>query len=479
LLQTEARVTPQLELNDIQGNTIFGYRFPHTRFLLVRFDEVEGGRAFLRAIEGMVMPSTRWAKDASGRSIKPESTLNVAFTHGGLKALGVPLRTLASFPPEFRQGMLARAELNHDTGSSSPSRWDEVWRSGEVHALLSLYAKDLPTLDVLTGRVSQAMGGATGVVEVARQEAGKLVIDGRVSDCEHFGYRDGISNPDVTGTGVPSPPGDGKPIDSERWETIEAGEFLLGQPDEAGETPVAPVPVQLARNGTYLVYRKLHQNVASFRRYLREEGSRFPGGPDLLAAKFLGRWQDGTPLERSPYRKDPIPPASGGGKDNGFFYAGDPNGARCPLSAHIRRGNPRDGDGFGGVITNRHRMIRRGVPYGPWIPEGEGGDDSGEHGIIFIAINASIERQFEFVQQQWMNYGNDFLQGNDRDLIIGNHRPHDKMVIQGDPDRSDRSGRPYLCTGLPQFVETRGGDYFFVPGLNALREIARGTVESH
>ena len=123
--------------------------------------------------------------------------------------------------------------------------------------------------------------------------------------------------------------------------------------------------------------------------------------------------------------------------------------------------------------------MRRGVCYGSWIPDDQDGDDSGEHGIIFIAINASIERQFEFVQQQWMNYGNDFLQGNDRDLLIGNHRPQDKMVIQGDPARPDGLRRPYLCTGLPQFVETRGGDYFFVPGLNALRQVARGTVETH
>jgi Dyp-type peroxidase family len=463
---------PQLELNDIQGNTIFGYRFPQTRFLLIRFGEVESGRRFLEVIEPAVMTSTRWAVDDLGRTIKPESTLNIAFTYEGLKALGVPYRSLASFPPEFQQGMLARAPLNHDTGQSDPSRWEKVWRSGQVHALLSLYGRDLEALEAQTARVAQALAGSSGVAEIGRQEAAKLVIDGATSEREHFGYRDGISNPDVVGTGVSSPPGDGKLLPSGGWAPLAAGEFLLGQPDEAGEIPEAPVPVQLARNGTFLVFRKLHQNVASFRGYLREQGARYPGGVDRLAAKFLGRWQDGTPLDLSPY------PAGEDPKANGFSYATDSIGARCPLSAHIRRANPRDADGFGGTITNRHRIIRRGVPYGSWMPEYEA-DDHGEHGLIFIAINVSIGRQFEFVQQQWINYGNDFSQGNDRDLLTGNHRPQDKMLIQGDPASIPELKRPYLCTRIPHFVETRGGDYFFVPGMNALRQIARGNVEAY
>jgi Dyp-type peroxidase family len=459
-------VRPQLELNDIQGNTVFGYRFPHTRYLFIRFGAEEGGRRFLRAIEGEITSSARWTH-------KPEMTLNVAFTHPGLEALGVPPRSLASFPPEFRQGMRARAELIHDTGCNDPSRWDEVWRSDPIHALLTFYARDLSALEDRFLRLERAMNEAGGVTLAGRQDAGKLVVKGQVTEIEHFGYRDGISNPDVTGTGLPSPPGDGKLTPSGSWAPLESGEVILGQPDEARETPVAPVPVQLARNATYLVYRKLHQNVASFRRYVREQGARYPGGRDLLAAKFLGRWWDGTPLELSPDRPDGRL-ADDPARHNDFHYAADPSGARCPLSAHIRRGNPRDADGFGGTITNRHRILRRGVPYGAWIPEDQEGDDDGQHGMIFVSVHASIERQFEFVQQQWMNYGNDFLQGNDRDLLVGNHRPQDKMVIQGDSSR-----RVFLCTGLPQFVETRGGDYFFVPGLNGLRHIAHGTVETH
>ncbi len=470
-------MSPQLELNDLQGNTVFGYRFPHARFVFARVDRAESGRGFLRSILDDITTSARW-EGGPGRSGKPVSTLNVAINHPGLVALEVPARSLASFPGAFQQGMKARATLNHDTGCSDPGRWDEVWRTGAVHLLLSIYGRDLGALEERTSRIEQAVDASGGVALVGRQDGGLFFIDGEYTQREHFGYRDGFGNPDVAGTGTAGRPGRGKLAADGSWLPLAAGEFILGQPDEADETPVAPVPVQLARNGTFMVYRKLHQNVASFRRYLDEQGRLYAGGPELLAAKFVGRWRDGTPLERSPDRADPAlvgDPA----RNNDFRYALDPEGVRCPLSSHIRRGNPRDADGFGGTITNRHRIIRRGVPYGSWIPEGQPGDDDGEHGVIVIALNASIERQFEFVQQQWMNYGNDFLQGNDRDLLIGNHRPQDKMVIQGDPARPDTLKRPFLCTGLPQFVETRGGDYFFVPGINALRHIATGTVETH
>lgn len=470
-------MSPQLELNDIQGNTVFGYRFPHTRYLFIRVDRVESGRRFLRSILADVTTSARW-ESRNGSSGKPSSTLNVAISYAGFVALGLPARSLASFPCEYQQGMLARATLNHDTGCSEPSRWDEVWRTGAVHVLLSIYGRDVAALDEKTSRIEHAIAEFEGVSLAGRQGAGKLFIDGEYTEREHFGYRDGIGNPDVDGTGVAGRPGRGKLSADGSWLPLAAGEFILGQPDEAQENPIAPVPVQLARNGTFMVFRKLHQNVASFRRYLGEQGRLYAGGRDLLAAKFVGRWWDGTPLELSPDRADPAL-VGDENRNNDFRYTVDPEGVRCPLSSHIRRANPRDADGFGGTIANRHRIIRRGVSYGPWTPEGKPGDDESEHGFIFVALNASIERQFEFVQQQWMNYGNDFLQGNDRDLLVGTHRPQDKMVIQGDPARRDVLKRPFLCTGLPQFVETRGGDYFFVPGMNALRHIANGTVETH
>jgi deferrochelatase/peroxidase EfeB len=161
----------------------------------------------------------------------------------------------------------------------------------------------------------------------------------------------------------------------------------------------------------------------------------------------------------------------------------------------MRRANPRDSLGFHGVLVDQRRIVRRGMPYGAWIPESTpldevarldriDDDHASRHGVIFMAINANIERQFEFVQREWMNYGNDFRQGNDRDSITGTRDTGDRMVIQGSVETRTVDGRevtnvrpPHICRGLEQFAVTRGGAYFFLPGLTALRLIAAGGIE--
>jgi deferrochelatase/peroxidase EfeB len=161
-------------------------------------------------------------------------------------------------------------------------------------------------------------------------------------------------------------------------------------------------------------------------------------------------------------------------KNVNFTFGNDLGGMRCPLSAHIRRANPRDAFGFNGGLVNRRRVTRRGLPYGQYVPEGEPVSDDGEHGIVFMALNASLFRQFEFVQQQWIEYGNDARQGNDKDALLGNHDGKSRFMIQGTDDPSDT---PFMCGGLPNFVELRGGAYFFVPSMTALRMIAAGAVD--
>jgi deferrochelatase/peroxidase EfeB len=203
-------------------------------------------------------------------------------------------------------------------------------------------------------------------------------------------------------------------------EALATGEFLLGYADEAGELPVAPIPHLLGRNGTFMVYRKLHQNVATFRNYLDEKGDLYSGGKEKLAAKFVGRWRDGTPIELSPDEPNPSIVADKN-RNTDFTYGGDPAGVRCPIGAHLRRVHPRDAFGFNGELVNRRRIMRRGLPYGEYVPEDQPVRDEDERGIIFMALNASIFRQFEFVQQQWIQYGNDSHQGNDKDLLVGNH----------------------------------------------------------
>jgi Dyp-type peroxidase family len=457
---------PALELLDIQGNILRPYNFALARHFFLRVHDAARGRRFVDALAGNITTAAPWP------GTKPAATVNVAFTWYGLAALGVPERTLATFPEDFRAGMRARAALLPDVGDSAPEHWDEPWNAGPVHVLVAVNARSSGALDARDAWLRDAMSSAGGVTLLGVQDGARLVVDGCPSGREHFGYTDGFGDPDIAGSGEAPEPGRGKIVDG-LWEPLAPGEFLLGYPDESGEIPPTARPVEFCRNGTFLVYRKLHQRVASFRRFLREHGQTYAGGHELLAARIVGRWRDGTPLMLSP--ATPVPGLAESPRGNDFAYASDPTGSRCPVGAHIRRANPRDGLGSG-MLVNRHRILRRGIPYGSWTPLDQDGDDHGDHGMIFAALNASIERQFEFVNREWINYGNDFGAGNDKDILAGQHAPGGRVTVQGNA-RSFSPDPPRIFMDLPRFVVTRGGDYFFVPGLAALRMLANGGID--
>ena len=165
-----------------------------------------------------------------------------------------------------------------------------------------------------------------------------------------------------------------------------------------------PTPEVLGRNGTYVVFRKLHTRVAAYRQYLRAKAASREEEA-LLGAKMVGRWQSGAPLALSAGTDDPELGADPQ-RNNDFLYADDPRGFKCPVGAHARRANPRDAlDGDGSVDVRLHRMIRRGTSYGPMLPEGVLEDDGVDRGIIFVFAGAHLKRQFEFVKTQWLNDG--------------------------------------------------------------------------
>ncbi len=407
---------------------------------------------------------------------KPQSTVNIAFTHKALTLLELPDASLLSFPVEFLQGMKARGAVLGDTDRNAPENWDAAWREERVHVWVAINALTAEARENAFSIVQQLADSTGGVHIVGFQEAAALKVDGKFCTGEHFGYTDGFGNPDYLGFTRKSQPGQGKLMKDGSWQPLATGELLLGYADEAGELPPAPLPHLLANNGTFMAYRKLHQNVATFRKYLDEKGKQYPGGKEKLAAKFVGRWRDGTPTELSPDKPDPSI-AKDPDRNVNFTFGKDPTGSRCPLGAHLRRVNPRDAFGFETRLINRRRITRRGLPYGDWVPEGDPVNDSDEHGVAFMALNASLSRQFEFVQQQWIEYGNDSHQGNDRDLLLGNHSASSngsKFVVQGSEDPNNP---PFICGGLTNFVELRGGDYFFIPSMTALKMISTGTVD--
>lgn len=455
-----------VDLSDVQGNILFGYRSqPQGRFLFFGIRDPESGRQFLERL----CPLVTTAKHHEGRALRRERlehAVNVAFSAAGLKALGLPGEALASFPAAFQEGMRARAASLGDVGPSAPQYWDQPWREG-VALLVMVYGATDAAVEAQCEEILRGLPTGIKALEPAQDVAVLPSPDNQRR--EHFGFVDGLSNPEVEGCG--SRDDIGNPGDHAGFRPVALGEFVLGYPDEGGEMSEMPQPVLLARNGTFLVLRKLHQHVAQFRSYLGRQAKAMAAvipeaDEEFLAAKMVGRWRDGTSLIRS------SAPRATADITNSFGYGDDPEGSLCPLGAHVRRAFPRDSLDFSAIVARR-RMIRRGITYGEPLPEDATVDDGEARGIMFLAYNASIERQFEFVQQQWINGGDPFEQGNTVDPLVGTPGGAGRMMIPGD----GRAGRtPFLCHGMPQFVSTRGGEYFFVPSPTALRLIASGRV---
>jgi Dyp-type peroxidase family len=363
----------------------------------------------------------------------------------------VPQESLDSFAPEFREGMAARAAQLGDVGESSPANWEKPLGTPDVHVALAALSPDAARLAAVVERARRAHQELPGVEVIWRQDCYQLPT-GRTS----FGFKDGIGQPAVEGSGIPGA--------NPRERPIKAGEFILGYPDETGGLPPMPTPELLGRNGTYIVFRKLHTRVAAYRRYLRERAASREEEA-RLGAKMVGRWQSGAPLTLSPDHDDPQLGADPA-RNNDFDYHDDLRGFKCPVGAHARRANPRDAlDHEGSVNVRLHRMIRRGTSYGPMLPEGVLEDDGADRGIIFVFVGAHLKRQFEFVKTQWINDGIFIGAPAEKDPLAG---PNDGSGLFTIPQRPIRR----RLQGLPPFVVTRGGEYCFAPGLRALRWLA-------
>ena len=532
-----------LDPNDLQGNILRPYGrqgFPKARYIFLHVAEAKAGRAFVEAVRPRVTTAMRWQSRSEypGEVIvtRPQVTFNIAFNFYGLLALGLPTRTLAGMPPEFIDGMAARATILGDLHHNRSDCWDDIWRrsdgASKVHILVALNAQMQPD-----GTAVPEFESATQwVLDLCEASGGKVTVlpgHGRdqalYQDCsailtqapdggyvptakEHFGFTDGFGDPVFEGqfpaaSAARAAIGGGKILPDQTWAPLATGEFLLGYPDEAQEVSLGAMPLEFARNGTFMAYRKLHENVVAFRNYIAETaavygrvaGADVAAAREILMAKMVGRWSDGVPLVAAPTYADwqrfqtreaqareandkqAIAAIERAYVD--FQYRSDPDGLKCPVTAHMRRSNTRDmldpalrssdrKTWSGSVLNNRRRILRRGLPYG--TAPADAASDDGEHGIIFMAVCASLFRQFEFVQQQWLQYGLDFNVGNDTCPIIGNHGPDAKFVIAGDPTTRTP---PFICTRVPQLVEMRGGDYFFIPSMTALRMIGMGVVD--
>ena len=390
-----------LELDDMQGLIRRGYGdMYHASFLLLEITDAGAARRWLAGLDGAI---------TDGDNKPPYGRLNIAFTYSGLERLGLEKAALDGFSREFREGMATghRQRILGDLGDSAPENWD--WggpNNRELHVLLILYAPSDDRLAELDDSHRTSFEAA-GLARVRRLHTIRLK-----DRKEHFGFRDGISQPEIAGLDKGGSPGN----------IVAAGEFLLGYPNEANRYPEGPG--EFGRNGSYLVFRQLRQHVREFWLFL-DRATRDPergiNAEALvkLGSKMVGRWPSGAPLIRYPNRdpdmgkrEDELP--SDAANDRFGYFESDSHGDICPIGSHIRRSNPRDslepGPRVSARNSNLHRIIRRGRAYGAPIaaslePEHilAAEEPAGKRGLHFICFNADIARQFEFIQQDWIN----------------------------------------------------------------------------
>ncbi|WP_159586709.1 cytochrome P450 [Chelativorans xinjiangense] len=476
LFGSQPRPYGTLETEEIQ-TIFFGPLGPlqHARMTAVRISEglaCAKRKAWLRFMA---------ERTSFGNRLPGKRAMAVMFGPNGLARLGLddhsPESGLKTFPAVFRQGMgiEPRSRILDDVGRSAPEHWE--WGSAEkpVDAVVICYAADEETLsdDIRELHERTEKAGMTIVTQLPlmTKRQGKQAV-------EHFGFADGISQPVVTGTRRAN-----APVPS--MHLVAPGEFLLGYKDESGFYPLTPtVPSSrdscgalpavesehqplfgaksqlrdFGRNGSFVVVRQLEQHVETFHAYCRKAATMArsqTGNPAInarwISAKMVGRWPDGTSLVRNPNGRKARKP------DNDFSYAAeDPLGLRCPFGSHVRRSNPRDSLGDDREtqirLNNRHRILRCGRSY----------ERGSEKGLLFMCLNADIERQYEFMQQSWVSATTFHGLLAEKDPTIGANGGEGRFTIPS----SDGS---LVLTGLPEFVTTRGGGYFFMPSRSSLR----------
>lgn len=520
-----------IETEDVQSLVFRGFKHsPFAAYVLVKLPaDAKRRTAWLRALLGLppsphshsYMTTAENCKLTFGEfpfSARRESrdlATFAAFTAHGLKALGLPADRddgLATFASAFNLGMHNRGRILGDRHDDSPWRWSDADRIDEAGNPLG----DVRTTDAIIIVYGSSADQCRAAVESHRGLLGAdafidVIFSAPVGGpteageepapfIEHFGFRDGISQPVIRGThsfvdGVPA------------RDVVAPGEFILGytnnqdfQPPSirvSADTDVndrlpdvcaasSPFPAfdaasmrDFGRNGSFLVVRQMQQHVGAFenfteraadtlRRKYRHLGDAVGASitADWIAAKMMGRRRDGSSLT--------VQPGDGRAESqsatlNDFAFAhDDPQGLRCPFGAHIRRANPRDGlrpdDDMQQAITNRHRLLRRGRAYEFSAEEAaKRGGIGPEKGLIFTCLCADLERQFEFVQQTWIGSSSFHGLSGEVDPILGWQDPT-KPAVFTIPTPSG----PVTLDGLETFVTVRAGGYFFMPSRAAI-----------
>ena len=442
-----------VDFRNVQATVVSLYKCPILRHLIFRFGETGGAQAFLRELAPRVTM-------ADFTDATPDPLVNVGITYNGLAALGVDPALRNQFDAVYKAGPDPMALGDVPGSRSDPAGWWEgQFTSDQVHCVVHLYLRSDDAVDPATDTI-RALAQSHGLTELCPRK------DGGVLDCRslggaklHFGYTDGISHPDICWDDVPDTPAQ-----------INFRNFLLGYAHPKFDSaPESGPAAELARDSTYGMFRWLYQDVATFNRFLATEGPPlFPhlapaDAEELLAAKLMGRWRDGTPLVLSPDHPDPALAAG-----NDFSYASqDPDGLRCPFSSHIRVTNPRD-DPLDPVVKpdGVPRVVRRGMPYGPPLEGTQ--DDGADRGIVGVFLCADIRRQI-YKLLGWIRE-NDFSPVYDpdrrrQDAIAANRAEYGVNTAFTVPG----AGK---IASLPDFVHTKGTLFLLYPSRSMLDRLS-------
>jgi Dyp-type peroxidase family len=505
----ELDAEPLLPSKEIQGDILVGLLKRREHLLFFGIDNAAAFKTFVKGLELTSQEEVLAQRDLIEqrrkqgiKTVVPTPGLNVAFTFSGLKKLGVPgIADPAAKVEAFRDGMAARTTKGKLT-DPPPAGWLILGPGAPVDGVFIVTgATDAEIANIVALQLAPVPGNGWKVV---REELGVVRPD-PAKGHEHFGYADGVSQPGVRGriaadealtpSNNPSDENQGNPGQDLLWP----GEFLFGYPGQNGQAPnftvqgpVQDPPVPFMKNGAYLVFRRLPQLVPEFDQAIKVEAKKTGGATDaasatLLGAQMVGRWKSGAAIINAPTADDPQV-AEGTPRENDFEFGGDRHGLSCPWAAHVRKVYPRDDvrhdadvtedtpEGKAKILaseafTQTHRMLRRGIAFGPELTEKEAmsqhSDPAHPRGLLFKCYVTSLEDQFEFVQQAWVNSA-DFSQvGSGVDPIIGQAVAEPAPFLGAAPFSKNEAKKPKLSMG--RFVNMDGGEYFFAPSLPAVK----------
>jgi Dyp-type peroxidase family len=475
---------PSLELDDIQGDVLIGLQKHAECFV---FFKIVDPSLFKRLVKLHMVRRITSAWQANhweqllaqrgryGGSPGAFMGLNLGFTRDGLtQLLGTGRPRL---DPSFERGADDPATIDrlHDPPAAV---WLKEFRSNRIDGVFLVTGPSEGLANFHRAEVLRLLGSSAKVIY---SEMG-TTRPGAQRGFEHFGYRDGISQPGIRGLSrrSTSNPDQGLPGQDLIWP----GEFVFGYLGQDPNDAVKPGPpphmgAPWLRNGSYMAFRRLEQKVPEFRKFVAERAARLGMEPELLGARLVGRWKSGAPLELSPLRDDWVL-GNDPRRNNDFDYGDDPFQRRCPYAAHIRKVYPRDDAPGGEAEAQTHRIRRAGITFGPEVMPGET-TTRHSRGLMFVCYQTSIARQFEFIQWRHANEP-DFVNDKVRpmsgapvtpgfDPIIGQAAGSDPREMD-EPFPNYPAGNRRTTLEIPnQFVVLTAASYFFMPSITALRTV--------